>query len=74
MMDEFNAYRTRKDGNYTPNDVLKNTKEVIEQHGAEKIIVIVQTKDDRIRRYNTQMDNVELTGLLEVAKILEFTD
>ena len=73
-MNEFDAYRTRKSGNYTPVDVLKKTKETIEQHGVNRVIVIIQTEDDHIHRFNTKMDNVELTGLLEVAKISEFTE
>lgn len=74
VIGSLDEYRTRKGGNFTPEDVLTKSKEVIEEFGAERVIAIVQTKDGVIRRFNTQMDNVELTGLLETTKLYEYTD
>lgn len=73
-MNDLEAYKTRKDGNYTPEDVLKQSQKTIKQHGVKRMIVIIQDQDDIIYRYNTELDTVELAGLLEATKMFEFCD
>lgn len=73
-MNDIETYKTRKKGEYTPADVLKKAADAISKEGAKRMVVVIQSEDDTIHRFNTELDTVELSGLLEAAKIFEFVD
>ncbi|GIN93337.1 hypothetical protein J22TS1_43880 [Siminovitchia terrae] len=70
-MNELEAHKIRKRGEYTPDDVLKEASFVIKEQNVRRMVVIIQTEDNVIHRINTELEDVELAGLLEVAKIYE---
>lgn len=73
-MNELKDYKIRKNGDYTPNDVLEKAKEIVEKLEVKRMIVIIEDEEGNIRRYNTGMDIIEMHGLLEFTKALEFLE
>ncbi len=71
-MNDIEAHKIRKRGEFAPVDVLTKAKGVIEKYGAKKVVAIIQTDNDDIYRYNTELDVIELLGLLELTKHCEF--
>lgn len=73
-MNELENHKIRKRGDYAPIDVVEQAKELTQKQVVKRMVVVVQTEDDIIHRFNTAMDNVELAGLLEATKLFEFCD
>ncbi|MEK4030814.1 hypothetical protein MKZ02_20050 [Pseudobacillus sp. FSL P4-0506] len=71
-MDDLKKHRIRKNGDYTPDDVLKQAADIIKKVGAKSLIVLVEGEDEMLYRYNTGLSITELLGLLEFAKMQEF--
>ena len=70
-MNELKDYRIRKNGDYTPNDVLTKSTEIVKNHDVKRMVVIIEDENGTVHRYNTAMDIVEMAGLLEFAKVSE---
>ncbi|UAT29428.1 hypothetical protein K7T73_12540 [Bacillus badius] len=70
-MDDLKKHRIRKNGEYTPDDVLEKAADIIKKAGAKSVIVLVEGEDEILYRYNTELSIVELLGLFEFAKMQE---
>ncbi|MBD8007566.1 hypothetical protein [Bacillus norwichensis] len=74
-MNDIETYKTRKKGYLTPNDVMDEAKKDIAKMKVKRAIAIIQDDEDgTIYRFCTEMDQVELVGLLEATKMIEFLD
>lgn len=51
-MDDLKKHRIRKNGEYTPDDVLEKAADIIKKAGAKSVIVLVEGEDEILYRYN----------------------
>jgi len=68
-MDELKERRAIKAGYFTPIQALKVVQEDMSRGDVDKFIVVILTADNTVQVISSEMSEIELMGILELAKL-----